>query len=289
MREKVLLNFYRVFSILAVVALAYAYRGEISRLIGRLSAGKESEVNVSVETEAETSEPGSAVETETVKKPAHTSNSYFDERKPDYSLINTYTEDPVTIEFTWTSFEGLYYATICYTIDEKLYTYFRSLSRYYGNDEYVNYIDDPINDKYIEMIVENLDTIAGKRDYTDGERVREAIAFCQSFEYETDNDTTDHMEWPKYPVELLYDRTGDCEDSAILMVGILRKMGYGCALIKFDDHIAVGLKGDDSLNGSYYDYEGEKYYYVETTNKGWYIGEIPDEYKNLEATLIPIN
>ena len=113
------------------------------------TAADVAEETSAAETEAETSEPGSAVETETVKKPAHTSNSYFDERKPDYSLINTYTEDPVTLEFTWTSFEGLYYATICYTIDEKLYTYFRSLSRYYGNDEYVNYIDDPINDKYM--------------------------------------------------------------------------------------------------------------------------------------------
>ena len=274
---------------IAVAVIIFAYRDKISGFVNGFNDREETQVSVSVETGEDTSRPGTAAETESVKKPAHASNAYVDERKPDYALINTYTEDPVTLEFTWTSFEGLYYATICYTIDEKLYTYFRSLSRYYGNDEYVNYIDDPINDKYIEMIVENLDTIAGKRDYTDGERVREAISFCQSFEYESDGNNTDHTEWPKYPVELLYDRTGDCEDSAILMVGILRKMGYGCALIKFDDHIAVGLKGDDSLNGSYYELDGEKYYYVETTNKGWYIGEVPDEYKALEATLIPIN
>ena len=77
--------------------------------------------------------------------------------------------------------------------------------------------------------------------------------------------------------------------TALLLVGILSRMGYGCALIKFDDHIAVGLKGDQSIDGTYFENDGIKYYYIETTNRGWRIGEIPDEYVGLPATVIVIS
>ncbi|MCQ2520125.1 MAG: hypothetical protein MJ107_06295 [Lachnospiraceae bacterium] len=219
---------------------------------------------------------------------ASASHTYFDERKPDYSIVNNCVNRPVQNEYTWTSFEGLYYATVCYTIDADLYNYYAHLPRYYGRDEYINYITDPMNDSYITMVVENLDEIANRRGYSDGEKVREAISFCQSFEYELDENTSDRQEWPKYPIELLFERKGDCEDSAILLAGIFKKMGYGTVLIKYDDHMAVGLKAD-GIDGTSFERDGNTYYYIETTNPGWYIGEIPDDYKNLEADLILIN
>ena len=289
MREKVLLNIYRVLLLICIVALIFAYRGNIARLLKGNEAVETEEPESTVNFGVVEGFEGSTEQTQPYKPDTSLSSKYTDERKPDYSIVNTCINDPVSNEFTWTSFEGLYYATICYSIDEKLYEYYKGLARYYGNDEYINYINDPINAEYIDMIVENLNEIGDRREYTDGERVREAISFCQSFEYVEDDSSTTHTEWPKYPIELLYERKGDCEDTSILLAGILKKMGYGVALIKFDDHMAVGIKGDETIYGTSYNFEGDDYYYVETTNKGWYIGEIPEEYKDLPATVIVIN
>ena len=62
------------------------------------------------------------------------------------------------------------------------------------------------------------------------------------------------------------------------------------ALIMLPEHAAVGVKGDENIYGTYWEYEGDKYYYIETTGKGWGIGQLPEEYENVAAqvrTMIP--
>lgn len=287
MKDKVLLVIYRVLLIICIAALMYAYKDNIKRLI----YDDEREIitsSVVENTTAGKTEGGDAPENSALINPGE-SFTYLEDRMPDPKLVAGMVNNPVSNEFTWTSFEGLYYATICYSIDEELYNYYKSLPRYYGNNEYINYIEDPVNHEYIQMIVENLADIGDRRGYSTGERVREAICFCQNFEYEPDNGEEGTIEWPKYPVELLYDRKGDCEDTSILLAGILSEMGYGVALIKYDDHMAVGLKGDETIVGTFFESEGLKYYYIETTDTGWYIGDIPDNYKDKPATVIVIN
>ena len=84
------------------------------------------------------------------------------------------------------------------------------------------------------------------------------------------------------------DNGGDCEDTAILLASILKEMGYGVVLIEFDDHMAVGLLGDDSLSGTYFQYNNSKYFYIETTAV-MDIGEMPSVYNNQTSTIIPVN
>ena len=42
-------------------------------------------------------------------------------------------------------------------------------------------------------------------------------------------------------------------------------------------HMAVGVKVDGYDEGKYFEYEGDKYFYIETTASGWEIGEEPFE------------
>ena len=49
------------------------------------------------------------------------------------------------------------------------------------------------------------------------------------------------------------------------------------------------MKGDKKLEGNYYDYSGTRYYYLETTNSGWAVGVIPDEYIDADAIVLPIS
>jgi len=53
-------------------------------------------------------------------------------------------------------------------------------------------------------------------------------------------------EYPKYPVETLLDQAGDCEDTAFLLASILKAAGKDVVLIRFPDHLAVGVAMTDA-------------------------------------------
>jgi hypothetical protein len=52
--------------------------------------------------------------------------------------------------------------------------------------------------------------------------------------------------------------------------------------------MAVGVKGGEGIYGTYWEYEGSKYYYVETTGDNWDIGKIPPVYEGQSATIYPM-
>ena len=70
---------------------------------------------------------------------------------------------------------------------------------------------------------------------------------------------------------------------------LLREMGYGVVIVEVPGHAAVAVKGGDSISGRYYEYNGGKYYYLETTGEGWPIGQIPDEFRSVEAKIFPVS
>jgi hypothetical protein len=57
---------------------------------------------------------------------------------------------------------------------------------------------------------------------------------------------------------------------------------------KLPGHMAVGVSRDEIENGAYCEYAGKKYYYIETTDSGWQLGEMPEELNNETAILTPI-
>jgi len=110
----------------------------------------------------------------------------------------------------------------------------------------------------------------------------------QSLPYTSDNETTGYDEYPRYPIETLVDNGGDCEDTAILAAALIDAMGYGVVLLRFPTHMAVGVKGSDSLYGTYWTYQDQRYYYLETTGANWEIGELPPTYKGMSAQIFPM-
>ena len=59
-------------------------------------------------------------------------------------------------------------------------------------------------------------------------------------------------------------------------------------IVEVPGHAAVAVKGSDIRRGAYYLYEGSKYFYLETTGEGWDFGQIPDEYKSVDAKIFPV-
>jgi hypothetical protein len=190
----------------------------------------------------------------------------------------------ITREHTWTykgewTWEG--------TISQSMYEYYQEMPRP-PTKNYSVYVTHPLDDTYIEHIVEKIQEAAQEAEFSEYETIEFAASFVQSLPYTADSITTPYDEYPRYPVETLVDKGGDCEDTSILLASLIDKMGYGVVLIELPDHCAVGVKGGENVYGTYWEYEGSKYYYIETTDKGWEIGQLPEEYENTSADIYPM-
>ena len=212
---------------------------------------------------------------------------YTDDRVPNYSAQNPVWEK---LTFAWERQDGRGTMEIDVPIDVEMYAHYRSLGRYYGIDNYCNYINDSNNSVIIAEIVQVIKNIANTYSYSDAAIVREAAKFVQDvIEYQYDSDTTGEDEYPRYPIETLYERQGDCEDTSILMAALLKELGYEVGFLHLPGHLAVALRtSDDYRGGAYYEFNGHRYLYIESTGSGWNIGDIPDDVMGQRATFYAI-
>ena len=213
------------------------------------------------------------------------SNTKIDISRESTSDFNITTSEYIEKDFGWN--HGLFVWTWNSFIDMGDFDYFKNLKRPLTND-YSIYITNPLDDSYIQNLAKTLREGAQEKGFSEQETINFVVAFVQNLEYIPDDISTGYDEYPKYPLETLVDGGGDCEDTSILMASLLRELGYGVVLLAFSDHMAVGVKGENTLPGSYYNYQGEKYYYLETTAQNRKIGEIPKELKNQQAKIYPL-
>ena len=172
-------------------------------------------------------------------------------------------------------------------IPQAAYEYYKEKPRP-PTENYSVYVTHPYDDKFIDALVSRLNEVSQSQGFSDLEKVEMAITFVQSLPYTSDSVTTPFDEYPRYPIETLADNGGDCEDTSILLASLLDSMGYATMLVLLPNHIGVAIKGDESRYGTYYEYQGDKYFYIETTGEGWLIGDLPKEYQNASASLYPM-
>ncbi len=98
----------------------------------------------------------------------------------------------------------------------------------------------------------------------------------------------EESEYPKYPLETLFDTCGDCEDFAILAAAILNQMGYDVALLYVPGHAALGIAGTEGLEGCYKEHKGTRYYYCEMTASGWEVGQVPPQHCSKDIHVCPV-
>lgn len=208
-----------------------------------------------------------------------------DNRRPNY--VQPQNPTWTTKTFVWESYDGDYTFTIHVAIQDEMYSHYHSLQRYSDIEDYRRYVDDANNRYIVKQVVDSIKSLCEQCGYGEYETMMEAINFVQSIEYAYDIDSTGHSEFQKYPLETLYDQCGDCEDSAILMAAVLRELNnYGCVFIHLPNHVAVGIKAADDAAGTYYEYDGSHYLYIETTNPGWDVGELPEKYRDQSAEIV---
>lgn len=197
----------------------------------------------------------------------------------------TLPEEIVTVKYTWVYGNSDWAWEL--DIPQSVYETYRSIPRSPTMD-YSVYITHPFDDEYINILSTNIKKAAESKSYDEFQTVEFATAFVQNLEYTNDSVTSAYDEYPRYPIETLFNKGGDCEDTSILLASILRSMGYSVVLIELSNHCAVGVLGGNTLHGTYWEYDGGKYFFIETTNSGWGIGEVPDVYRNASAYVFPM-
>ena len=152
------------------------------------------------------------------------------------------------------------------------YNYFNVKRRTYN---YTDYATDDADVSGLSTLAYTLKSLAEENGYTSAYDIAGFItAFVQNIEYRDDMATKGVAEYPKYPIETLFEQGGDCEDKAALLAKLLKLLGYGSVLLVSKDHMAVGLQTSGRGNLSY---NGAEYYYIETTEPGWRVGEVPGD------------
>lgn len=189
--------------------------------------------------------------------------------------------------FLW-EFDGAIWSFSLDIKDNDYEKYARVSRDHYGVNNYVGYATEPSDDEYIKELTNIFINKAKDAGYKELGTAQLMASFVQGFEYTDDMATTGYPEYPKFPIETLYDMNGDCEDTSILLASMLHEMGYKTSLVLFYDHIGVGVAGLPVPSGDYYEFEGEKYFYIETTSMHWPIGSVPDEYLDKDGYIVPI-
>ncbi len=143
-------------------------------------------------------------------------------------------------------------------------------------------------DPYLQTLVAKINQTATKQGYTPLGEVNFVLAFVQSVPYATDMNSTGFSDYPRFPIETLVDNTGDCKSHSILFATLTLMLGYAAVYINPPDHLAVGVLGNN-LEGTYWSYDNQTYYYCETTASGYTVGQLPPEFNAQGAYVYSID
>lgn len=120
------------------------------------------------------------------------------------------------------------------------------------------------------------------------EEVSCALAFVQSIAYSYDQDSVGTSDYWRFPIETLYDETGDCEDTTILAAALLRRLGHTVVALDLPGHAALGVEVPPGTPGRFVEHAGKHLYFCETTGTGWKVGEVPSSMTDQEMRIIPV-
>lgn len=152
------------------------------------------------------------------------------------------------------------------TADKSVSIYGNISENVWVADSYRAMVTDPAQDQLYTDLTEELRKIRDQQGLSDDEYLELITVYTQSIKYETTPENP-----AKYPVEVVVEESGDCDDKSLLLAGLLSHEGYKVALLLFDpeSHMAVGIGSDDMP------YKNTGYSYIETTDIS-FVGVPPD-------------
>lgn len=205
-----------------------------------------------------------------------------------HGFLTVLVRGEVEITYVWTDNEIQQSLTI--TADPEKFLAYRNdpVARYSTGAEaaiqkYITY-KDPV----IVAIAEEFAERTGSM--TDLDRARYVLTFVQNIEYKYDDENVGMEDYWKFPLETLFDRCGDCEDTSILCCAIMKAMGMDVAFILLPGHAITGAAIDGASGFYFRSGDDTRYYFCETTEINWDIGSNPNRmrYNQSSSTVIPV-
>jgi predicted transglutaminase-like cysteine proteinase len=174
------------------------------------------------------------------------------------------------------------------------YNVARGRRRYptFPTTEYAKYIQNGLCEslKFVAVFIREY---SYTHHLTPQQEINSVVSFVRSIPYATDDETRDCADWADFPIELLYDEKGDCEDHAILAAALLYWLGHdvGLFVIHLDGvgHVALACRTTTAIGPcSRISDNGHQYFYVETVpvNEAHRMGNMPAQF---QAELAAIN
>ena len=167
-------------------------------------------------------------------------------------------------------------------VNESRYTHYHQRPRELDPSHFDVYVTVSIPE--IETLADQLLKLGQAQGFNTYDQLCNILAFVQQgIRYTADlsSQTGQLIEYPKYPLETLVEKKGDCEDQAILAAALLTRMHYNVALLILPPHVALGIAGFNDKPGSRVIHAptGISYLYAETTTANWLPGEVPREFQ----------
>ena len=147
----------------------------------------------------------------------------------------------------------------------------------YSLEEYSEYVTP--SDAAVVALATELKEMAESKGYDTYTTACFVLSFVQTMTYETDENSTGIEEYPRYPVEMLVDNCGDCEDSSALFCSLITSSVFNMDAVEVYlesqtssvAHMAVGLVIDRSdlpaeVN---FTYGGKTYTTTQDEMAGW--------------------
>jgi len=201
---------------------------------------------------------------------------------PDNSSISDLSEKPIprresnTAEVYRWFYDRSYYSWTMY-IPAVRYNYFATLPR--DKPHPVDYVMSDRGRGELQDVVSDLISLSNNRGFNEIQRRDFIISFIQSLPHNRGGSVHDYDNYPKYPIQTLYDGGGDSQDTSILLASILRLLGLQAVLIETPDHYMVGLVEPEALHEQRDWVVGsERYTVIESNHPGYAIGRLPVQY-----------
>jgi len=100
----------------------------------------------------------------------------------------------------------------------------------------------------------------------------------QNFIYSYDEDSTGYIEYLRFPIETIFDKTGDCDCKAILASSLFKNLGFRVAFALIPGHAALAISTDSAPFFANFEMNGTSWFYCESTGDNWKPGQIPDSF-----------
>lgn len=197
----------------------------------------------------------------------------YGEIQKEEICISKYMTEPKTV----TLYAGS--ARIDYEVYKGVNDYLAGLGRsiYYSytvptdRDFIIKQLDNSEQSRQLDPLVEQIKQLSPDKNV----QARYAIRFVQNIPYDWDAFRSGDITG-KYPYEVLYDMSGVCSEKTLLMVYLLRGLGFETAVLRFnvENHDVVGIKCSSKD-----DYKDTGFCFVEATaptpigySYGYYVG-----------------